>query len=108
MLTPSQTPSLFLLSEQVTPNSRCSKAVHMLLGFVLSLTAWLAFLDAACVMSRLGKLHRAIDIFHPLDQSCSSNSGGNSRNDPVYEWEACSCWEAGTIKGFVRRGSISQ
>lgn len=53
------------------------------------------------------KLLRAINIFHSPSQR-SSSSSSNSRNDPVCEWGACSCWEAGTSKGFTRRGSISQ
>lgn len=51
MLTPSLGQSQSVLSGKVTP--RCSRAVHVLLGFALSQTAWLTFLDAVCVMSRL-------------------------------------------------------
>lgn len=49
----SLTQSQSLLSGKVVPSSRGSRAVRALLRFALSLSAWLTFLDAACVRSRL-------------------------------------------------------
>lgn len=89
------------------PSSRCSRAVHVLLGFALPQTARLTFLMLS-VMSRLTLGNCTEQPISSRLHSSSSSSSGSASNDPVCEWGVWSCREAGTTMGITRRGRISQ